>query len=88
MWARLRKKIDLEDRTPLVDEYNLGCTQRVATVDEESFKTKTDLFQIITASNVHENPKKEASAWGCDKKGHAEQCVERCCDLSEKCVFN
>ena len=44
----------LEHFTPVVDQINLGCTQRAATIDEESIKAKTDLFQIFTTSNVDE----------------------------------
>ena len=52
MWAMLRKKIDLEDHTPIVDQVNLGCTQRAATIVKESINAKTNLFQRITTSTV------------------------------------
>ena len=59
MWARLRKKTEFEDPTPLVDHVYVVCTQRAATVDEETIKTNTEVFQIITRSNVEETLKKE-----------------------------
>ena len=49
--ARLRKVIDLEDPTPIVDQTHLGCTQSAATIDEDTIRTKTEVFQRMTTSN-------------------------------------
>ena len=49
--ARLRKVIDLEDPTPLVDQTYLGCTQSAATIDEDTIRTNTKVFQRMTKSN-------------------------------------
>ena len=83
MWARLRKKIDVEDPAPLTGQVYLVYTQWPATNDEESIKAKTDLFQRITTSNVHETLTRKAahnthtvSARRYDVLGCAEQCVE------------
>ena len=38
------KLYTFEDPTPLTDEVHLGCTQRAATVDEETIRTKTEMF--------------------------------------------
>ena len=88
IWATLRKNIDLDDTTPLVDLVYLGCTQRAATIDEASIKAKTELFQIITTSDVDETPrgKRVTSVrdWSYEMQGHAEQCVEIYCDLAPK----
>ena len=32
LWATLQKKVDLEDPTSLLDQKNLGCTQRAEKV--------------------------------------------------------
>ena len=50
MWARHRKNIDLGGRTPPIDQANLGCTPRAATIDEGSIERKTDLFHVMTTS--------------------------------------
>ena len=53
LWGlNLRKKIDLEDPTPLIDQVFLRCTQRAATNNEETIRTKTEMFQRTTTSNV------------------------------------
>ena len=59
MWASLRKKIELGDFTPLVDQVQLECTQRSETVDEETIRTNTDIFHRNTTSNVEETPTKK-----------------------------
>ena len=35
MWRRLRKNLDLEDPTPIVDKVHLGCTDGAAAIDED-----------------------------------------------------
>ena len=45
MWATLRKTIDFEGSTPPIDQVYLGCTQRAATVAEETTSTNTDMFR-------------------------------------------
>ena len=44
MWARLPKKIELEEQTTLVNQVYFGCAQRAATVDEETIRTNTEMF--------------------------------------------
>ena len=62
MWAKLREKIELEDSTPLVDEVFLECTQRTATVDEETIRTTTEMFRRMTTSNVKKLSKRKRVA--------------------------
>ena len=69
MWANLQKKFELEDPTPL-DQVYLGCTQRAATVDEETIRTTTEMFHRSTVSNGKELSKrkqvtilKKVSSW-------------------------
>ena len=88
IWAKLRKKIDSDDPTPLIDLVYLGCTQRAATIDEASIKAKTELFPIITTSDVDETLRGKRLTslrdWSYEMQGHAEQCVEIYCDLDRK----
>ena len=44
MWARLQKKIELEEQTTLVNQVYFGRVQRAATVDEETIRTNTEIF--------------------------------------------
>ena len=57
MWATLRKKIQLEDPSPLVDQENLGSNKKTGTVDEETMRTHTEMLQTITTSNVERTSK-------------------------------
>ena len=77
------------DPTPTVDQVCWGCTQRAATVDEESVNAKTDLFQRVTTSKVdgpHLRGLSHTTVSACshDMRGHAEHCVERYCELAKK----
>ena len=40
MWLKLKKKIDLKDPTPLIDQVYLGCTQRASITKASKFKAK------------------------------------------------
>ena len=57
----VQKEIELGDPTPRVDQVYLGCTQSAATVDEEPIRTKTEMIQMITTSNVDGMPGKKTS---------------------------
>ena len=52
MWKTLRRRMDLEPSTPLVDQVYLGCNQRDAEIDEELISTKAELFKRITTTSV------------------------------------
>ena len=61
--AQLRCGQDCERRSRLkiqryqVEQAYWGCTQRAATVDEETIRTKSEMFRIITTSFVEGTPK-------------------------------
>ena len=53
----LRKKNDLDDpKTFLVNQENLECTPRAATIDEESVTA-----EMLTATNMDETPQKKVN---------------------------
>ena len=91
MWETLKKKIDLEDSTPFIDQVYLGETQQKAINDENLIRVKNDLSSKMTNSdtNVPVNNKKDQKAhnvtsWSYDMKGHAEKYAQRHCELSHK----
>ena len=49
MWARIRKLVNLDPETELVDHVYLGCTQRAATPKKESVQDKQRLFAQLMA---------------------------------------
>ena len=52
MWTNLRKDIDLEDPTFLLNQVCWGFTQREAEVDHETVQSKADLYRRITTAEV------------------------------------
>ena len=51
LWAILRKKVDFEAPTPLLDQVNLGCTQHEYQIIKRSVMEKQKLFtQHITTN--------------------------------------
>ena len=95
MWKMLQKEIDLGDPTPWIDKCIFGCTQREAKVDARAVQSKNELFKklMTTREAEEEDETKEhirwkRSLWIRDTKGHAQNCVEKCCELEERCVFS
>ena len=80
MWAILKKKADLKDPTPLLDQENLGCTQREAQVDKSIVLEKQQLFTKCVNANtdtqLDESNKEETTAWSYDMQIYAQKCVE------------
>ena len=50
LWKFLRKEIDPEDPTPLLNQLHLGCTQREAEVDHHAVQAKAHLFRRFTTT--------------------------------------
>ena len=78
MWAKVQKKVDLEDPVSLLDLVYLGCTQRAAQGNTRIVMEK----QKLLSKNVEigeQNPKDIT-----DTHGQAQKCVERCCELAHK----
>ena len=52
MWTILRRDIDLEDPTPLLNQVYLGCTQSEAAVESCSSSGQSGLSRRITTTEV------------------------------------
>ena len=48
----LKKKMDLEEATPFIDQVHFGCTQRESATKESDVKIKMDLFTKITCTEL------------------------------------
>ena len=79
MWTILRRGIDLEVPTPLLNQMYLVVTQRDAEVDHHAVKAQADpLRRISTTVVTHERQNKNnnscqpTTAWSYDIEGHAE----------------
>ena len=93
MWSSCRMKNEPADPTSPVYQVHLGCIQRAATVDEETIRTKTEMFQIITTSyvegtlkNISSHNLPLVSSMSCDTKGRVEHCAEKYFELAKKSV--
>ena len=69
----------------VTDQVCLGCTQRAAQVNNIIVMEKQRLFSklISTSTNVKTEEKhpRDIAAWSYDMEGHAQNCVERNCEL-------
>ena len=64
MCQTLRKEIDLEHPRQLIDQWCLGCTQRVAQFDPQAVQSQTELFKKLTTTRESdEKIKKERIRW-------------------------
>ena len=68
----------------------LGCTQRECQISKDFVDDYRSMFESrISARDTEKLPDPEKSdakncSWSCDVEGHAEKCVERCCELANK----
>ena len=72
-----------EDPTPLIDQVFSGCTSKATITDAATFRA--NCCDVSKNYNVN-RPKERAahntqkvSSWSYDRKGPAEECVERYC---------
>ena len=94
MWKILQIKIDIEDPTPFIDQVYLSCTQREAKVDPRAVHSKNELFNKLTTTREADEKDQtkgkysleKITAWSYDMEGHAEESVERYCELAKKDV--
>ena len=98
MWAALRLDLDLEPETTLSQNVYLGCNQREAPIQPKTIKEKNELFhRLTTHEEQREAQQRDQSfrpitnqvlqgvqAWNYDMIGHAEQCVQRWCELTNR----
>ena len=94
MWNILRKESDLGDPTPSIDQVYLGCSEREAKVDLQAIQSKTELFKKITTTREAEEKHQTKGTYSLEKitarrhdmEGHAEKCLDGCCELAKKDV--
>ena len=96
MWVELRNKLD--GPVHMDGATYLGCAQRNVEIPQEMVNEKSELFRSKWASHIQENSYDlnstqvpdsrdalhEIKGWVYNMSGHAEQCVERYLDLSNK----
>ena len=78
-------KIHLEEPTLLIDQVRLGCTKRESVTKESNVKTKECLLCYDTEARskikvIH----RKVVSWRYNMKVHADNCVERHCELAHK----
>ena len=92
MWDTLVKQVDFEEPTPLLDQENLGVTQRECKPNPQIVQENRNMFESLisagTLSNKwlfgREKSHADIIAWPCDMEGHAKKCVARYCELANK----
>ena len=86
----VKKTVDLEDPTSLLDQVYRGCTQRAAQVNNRIGLDKTE---TVLEADQHKyrcqrqrRPIPKTIAWSYDVDGHAQLCVERYCECAHKTI--
>ena len=69
----------------------IGMRPKISKSTENRSEQKTELSRRFTTSNAEKLTEQKyntqkVSTWSSDMKGHAEQCMERYCDLTKKPV--
>ena len=84
------KVVDLDERTSFLDHVYLGCTQREFKPNEDIVEKYKDMFESTNFCWSKgklpgwEKPHAKTVAWSEDMEGHAQKCVERYCELTNK----
>ena len=88
MWKLLNKEVDLGEPTSLLDNVYLGCTQRQFEISKDIVDNYRIMFESrISAGVTGKLPFPQnlrISSWSFDMEGHAQKCVERYCELTNK----
>ena len=77
------KNVDLGEPTSFLDHVYLGCTQRECKPNGITIEEYTKMFE----SRISEGATEKLSGvawWSYDMEGHAQKCVERCCELAKQ----
>ena len=86
------KKVDIDEPTSFLYHVYLGCTQRECKPNETLVEQYKKMFESRTSAGATEKlpgwekPHAQTVAWSYDMEGHAQKCVERYCELSNKKV--
>ena len=85
---KVNKEVDLGEQTFFLEYVYLGCTQRQCEISNNTLDNyRTMLESRISAGRVEKLPFPQnlsISSWSYDMVGHAEECVERYCELANK----
>ena len=88
VWKLLNKEGDLGEPTSFLDHVYLGCTQRLSEISKDIVDNCRTMFESrISAGRTQKLPYSEnlsISQWSYDMEGHAKNCVERYCELSNE----
>ena len=88
MWKVLNKEVELGEPTSFLDHVYLGCTRRQCEISKDIANNYRTMFESrIFAGATEKLPCSEnlsVSSWSYDLEGHAEECVERYCELANK----
>ena len=86
----IAKESQFGDPPSPLDQVCLGCTQRAAQVNNRTVMEKQALFSKLTSTKkdvkTEKKSHKDITAWSWDVDGHAQECVERCCELAHTTV--
>ena len=74
MWASLQKRSDLDDSVSFTDHVR----------DEQKLFSR--LISTNTEVKTEEKKPKDITDWSYDMEGHAQNCVERSCEMAHKTV--
>ena len=78
------KDVDLGEPTSFLDHVYLGCTQRVCEISKDIVDNYRNIFESRISARATEKLTETISSWSCDMEGHAQNCVERYCELAKK----
>ena len=88
MWKVLNKSVDLGELTSFFDHVFLGCSQRQCEMSKDIVDNCRTMFESrISAGGTEKLLCSEnicISLWFYDMEGHAKQCVERYCELTNE----
>ena len=82
------KNVDLDEPTTFPHHVYLGCTQRECKLHEIIVELHKWVFESSISAGATEKlpewkkPHAKTVAWSYDMEGHAQKCVERCCELA------
>ena len=90
MWKKLMKHVDIDEPTSFLGHVYLGCTQRECKPNEAIIEQYTKMFESRISAGTPkklpgwQKPQAHTVAWSYDMEGHAQNCVERYCEIGKQ----
>ena len=88
MWKVLNREVDLGEPTSFLDHVYLGCSKRQCEISKDIVDNYRTMFESrISAGGTEKllcSENIRISLWSYDMEGHAKQCVERYCELTNE----